>query len=313
MITEFVELESTAFFGFGTNDASGQDDADSTPVFDVRESGATAADAPTFSGNCTLLSNAGYPLGCYEVAVACTAANGFAADTSYLVYVTATVNTVGYTSCVGAIKTSPLTTAKDLGQMLKTTVSGVTSQTVFVLTAGSGDNDAYNNCQVTFEDSDGDMSVRRVTDYVGSTKTLTIDSGPAFTVATTDTVRIHANTSPGQIAGVQTGVTAIEADTVSIETKVDTIDGIVDSILVDTGTTIPATIATVDTNVDAILVDTGTTLPASLTAIETDTQDIQTRIPAALSASGNMESNISEVNGTEVTGSGEILDPWQPV
>lgn len=38
------------------------------------------------------------------------------------------------------------------------------------------------------------------------------------------------------------------------------------AILVDTGTTIPATIAAVDTVVDAILVDTGTTLPANITA-----------------------------------------------
>ena len=42
----------------------------------------------------------------------------------------------------------------------------------------------------------------------------------------------------------------------SIISKVDVVDGIVDDILVDTGTTIPATIATIDTVVDAILVDT---------------------------------------------------------
>ena len=51
-------------------------------------------------------------------------------------------------------------------------------------------------------------------------------------------------------------------------TKVDAIDTVVDAILVDTGTTMPATIATVDTVVDAILVDTGTTLPATLDTID---------------------------------------------
>lgn len=53
------------------------------------------------------------------------------------------------------------------------------------------------------------------------------------------------------------------------QASVDTIDSNVDAILVDTGTTLPATLATIegkidtiDGNVDSILVDTGTTLPA---------------------------------------------------
>jgi hypothetical protein len=62
----------------------------------------------------------------------------------------------------------------------------------------------------------------------------------------------------------------------SISADIATVDGIVDSILVDTGTTIPATlgspagadmstdIATIDGIVDSILVDTGTTIPATL-------------------------------------------------
>lgn len=46
-----------------------------------------------------------------------------------------------------------------------------------------------------------------------------------------------------------------------IESKIDTIDGIVDNILIDTGTTL-------DGIVDAILVDTGTTLPATLSTMD---------------------------------------------
>jgi len=48
------------------------------------------------------------------------------------------------------------------------------------------------------------------------------------------------------------------------------IDTVVDSILVDTGTTIPGIITTIDTNVDAILVDTGTTIPATITTAQND-------------------------------------------
>lgn len=47
------------------------------------------------------------------------------------------------------------------------------------------------------------------------------------------------------------------------------VDGNVDLILVDTGTTLPATLGVIDSNVDAILVDTGTTLPASIDALPT--------------------------------------------
>jgi hypothetical protein len=53
--------------------------------------------------------------------------------------------------------------------------------------------------------------------------------------------------------------------------KLDTVDGIVDDILTDTGTTLPGTLTTIaafiDTEVAAILVDTGTTLPDLIAAL----------------------------------------------
>lgn len=48
-----------------------------------------------------------------------------------------------------------------------------------------------------------------------------------------------------------------------------TADAEIDSILEDTGTTIPGTITTMQGNVTDILTDTGTTLPASIAAIST--------------------------------------------
>jgi len=44
----------------------------------------------------------------------------------------------------------------------------------------------------------------------------------------------------------------------------------VDTVLEDTGTTIPGTIATVDANVDSILEDTGTTIPATIVTAQAD-------------------------------------------
>ena len=57
----------------------------------------------------------------------------------------------------------------------------------------------------------------------------------------------------------------------SIITKLDVVDGIVDSILVDTGTTLDGKIDVIDGIVDSILVDTGTTLDGKIDAILVDT------------------------------------------
>ena len=74
------------------------------------------------------------------------------------------------------------------------------------------------------------------------------------------------------VSAVDTVVDAILVDTgTTLPATLATIDGIADAILVDTGTTLPATLATIDNNVDAILVDTGTTLPAQVTALNDPT------------------------------------------
>jgi hypothetical protein len=73
----------------------------------------------------------------------------------------------------------------------------------------------------------------------------------------------------------------------SIETKIDTVDGIVDSILVDTGTTLDGKIDTIDGIVDAILVDTGTTLDGKIDVIDGIVDailvDTDTTLPGLLS------------------------------
>jgi hypothetical protein len=62
-------------------------------------------------------------------------------------------------------------------------------------------------------------------------------------------------------------------DAAATQASLNTVDSNVDAILVDTGTTLPATLTTiegkvdtVDTSVDAILIDTGTTIPAQITS-----------------------------------------------
>ncbi len=85
------------------------------------------------------------------------------------------------------------------GEVLqRTTIATLASQTSFTLTAGSADNDAYNDCIIVVQDAStaAQKAVGVVDDYTGSTKTVTLRTDPAvFTMATTDTVTILADRS----------------------------------------------------------------------------------------------------------------------
>jgi hypothetical protein len=75
----------------------------------------------------------------------------------------------------------------------------------------------------------------------------------------------YGSGTAGKIIGDNLNATVSSRAT---QASVDTIDGIVDAILVDTGTTLDGAIATIDGIVDAILVDTGTTLDAKIDTID---------------------------------------------
>ena len=92
------------------------------------------------------------------------------------------------------------------------------------------------------------------------------------------------NAAPGAASGV-----SLTSAVTDVETKVDTVDSNVDAILVDTGTTIPATIATVDTVVDSILEETGTTIPGTIATIDTVVDSIKS-VTDALPDSGALSS-----------------------
>jgi hypothetical protein len=66
-----------------------------------------------------------------------------------------------------------------------------------------------------------------------------------------------------------------------------------------------------DLILDDILTDTGTTLQGELDGIQADTEDIQSRLPAAL-VGGRMNSNVAAVNNVAVDGAGTEGDPWGP-
>lgn len=76
-----------------------------------------------------------------------------------------------------------------------TTIASLASQTSFTLTAGSADDDAYNNCVIVITDqTTGTQKAHgSISDYTGSSKTVTLAADPGiFTMATGDTVDIIA-------------------------------------------------------------------------------------------------------------------------
>mgnify|MGYP001576964504 FL=1 len=119
---QYAALEDTVYFGFAANLTSGAAGDGATPLFDVRLGGGTASDAPILSGTPTLLTHANYTDGCYEVAVAATAANGFAAGNTYLVFVTLTISSVTPAAMVGTFKLAPV--VSDITKVNGTTVTG---------------------------------------------------------------------------------------------------------------------------------------------------------------------------------------------
>jgi hypothetical protein len=145
-----------------------------------------------------------------------------------------------------------------------TTIATLASQTSFTLTAGSADDDAYNGLLivVTDQSTSTQKAIGQISDYTGSTRTVTLVADPGvFTMAVGDTVDVIAILSEtairSEIDSNSTQLAAIVADTNELQgdwadggrldlildarasqASVDIVDGIVDSILVDTGTTL---------------------------------------------------------------------------
>lgn len=148
-----------------------------------------------------------------------------------------------------------------------TTIATLASQTSFTLTAGSADNDAYNGAVVVVTDSatSTQKAVGSVSDYVGSTKTITLSADPAiFVMAVGDTIDIIANASTAPSAAAvraeidsnSTQLAAIVADTNELQTdwaNAGRLDAILDSRMAE------ASINTTAGAVDVVTLVTTTT------------------------------------------------------
>jgi len=169
-----------------------------------------------------------------------------------------------------------------------TTIATLASQTSFTLTAGSADNDAYNKmfAVITDASTSTQKAIARVSDYVGSTKTITLEADPAiFTMATGDTIDIIA-----QDPFVPPSVAEFDARTLPTATYFDPAnDDVAVVTLTNTATTVTNAVTANATQIG------GSTSAATQLALSTNT------IVSASAVTGTLSTTEMTTDLTETT------------
>ncbi len=107
-------------------------------------------------------------------------------------------------SLVQWLGTAPLALSSQRVQtavLLSTTIDTLASQISFTLTAGSADDDAYNDCLIVVTDvsTATQKTVAIISNYIGSSKTIELAADPGiFTMATTDLIDIIPYKGPAK-------------------------------------------------------------------------------------------------------------------
>lgn len=133
---QYAQLGDTLYFGFGANLTSGAAGDGASPTFAVRLCGAASNAAPVLTGTPTLLTHASYADGSYEIAVAATGGNGFAAGDGCLVFGGLTISGVIPNTCVGSFKLGPV--PADTIKVGGTTQTGRDLGASVLLSSGTG-------------------------------------------------------------------------------------------------------------------------------------------------------------------------------
>ena len=134
-----------------------------------------------------------------------------------------------YLVAIGAVTVDAVTTGGWIarfsigypGELFSTTIATLSSQTSFTLTTGPAEDDALNGLTVVIHDIASAVQCARATvsDYTGSTKTVTLLAGATFTVAAGDNISILST-----------------ADATTALTSIAAILGMVNSLFTKTGT-----------------------------------------------------------------------------
>jgi hypothetical protein len=182
--------------------------------------------------------------------------------------------------------------------------TGQTSTNIRLAAGESATNEIYTNDEIVITGGTGAGESALITAYDGTNKDCTVSPALVVTCDGTSTYEIvpaHAHAENLGVDAVDTtsvATGAIDADALAT----DAVNEIRDSILSDATTFPGASItevrlaelaaANMPADLDAVLLDTGTTIPGTITTLQSDTDDIQTRLPAAL-VGGAMDSDVS--------------------
>ncbi len=164
-----------------------------------------------------------------------------------------------------------------------TTIATLASQTSFTLTAGSADNDAYNNCTIVIEDAATatQKAIGLISAYVGATKTVTLKYDPAiFTMAATDKVYILAENALKATAANRQLNVAADGDIAG------NVDGSVASVVGHTAQT--------GDSFARLGLPAGASIAADLVAIDNFVDDLESRLTAARAT------NLDELGSTNI-------------
>lgn len=176
-------------------------------------------------------------------------------------------------------------------QIVRTNTAQAGSGTTITLDASaSATDDIYNNHLIVIASGTGAGQARFITDYVGATKVATVATWQ--TNPSSDSVFYIVPF--GAIPGATAPTAAEVADAVWDEATA--------------GHTTSGTFGEqLKTDVDAILEDTGTTLQGELDGIQADTEDIQSRLPAAL-VSGRIDASVGAMANNVMTAAAAAAD-----
>lgn len=173
----------------------------------------------------------------------------------------------------------------DFGIMNSTTIASLTSQTVFRVTDGSANDNAYNGRIGVVKDSATDLQrcIVHILDYSGATKEITLAADPAiFTMAVGDYITITSVPYSSGGGGATAAEVRAEMDANSV--KLAAID-------TATGTAIPATLATMDGKLDTIDNLLDTEIGSIITSLGTIAGYLDTEIAAILADTNELQTD----------------------
>ena len=265
---DFIE-DATVYFAFTTNAADGGRESLSASLEEAditiyKNGSAMTLDASTI----TVTANPGSQVGVYLVSVDMSNDADFSTAADYIAVLYPSDEQVDSQDVAGVLAHW-----------------SCQNRTVDVR-AISGDSTAADNLEADYDGTGYNKSNSTIGTCTTNTDMRGTDSANTTTPPTAAAIRSEIDSNSTQLAAIVADTNELQTDwadggrldlildelTTQCDTnegKIDTIDTVVDAILVDTGTTLPATLSTIDSNVDAILVDTGTTLPAAIPSAAT--------------------------------------------